>query len=161
YPPYAPNYNYLPGDIISVTYTGLTAFATISATGSYTLTVPTYANSPGAIVATTSSASLNWSTDDGNLIAYQDAFTYFTASTTAPAVAFTFNTFDNTTYTKGTSATNKVTKNYVFIPYMENDGGSYDLINGNDTFTSNDGQIFLNGLPGTTSNRNIFFFPWY
>ncbi len=155
YVPYSLNYQFLPGDIISITYSGLTSFATISTTGSYTLAVPSYQNNPGATIGTASGLQYG---NGGNTIHYQDNFTYLSNATPLPAGATTIalNSYDPSTYavTKITTYY-PLTKMFDYYPFIETDNGNYEWIDGNGNYAT------LYGLPGQTVARNIFFFPFY
>jgi len=149
---YSQNYQFMPGDIMSVSYTGLTAFATLSAAGIYTLSVPSYQNNPGTTVGTTSALSQG----NGNAIYYQDNYTFLSTSNYTGSTAVTLNLFDATTYavTKINSYY-EVTKKFDYYPYIETDDGNYSQIDGH----SGDTQYF-SALPGQTVTRNVFFFAY-
>jgi hypothetical protein len=153
YDVYGSAYQYLPGDIISITYTGLTSFANIDATGKYVLKVPSYENAPGTTIGAI--AGLNRGGSGGNLIHYQDNYTYLTTASdilgsTHPTIKF----YNNVTYAV-TPITGfyQVTTMFEFYPYIETDDSDYRYIGGGSSYT----QTF-HSTPGQTVNRNIFFF---
>jgi len=149
---YNNNYQYLPGDIISITYTGLTSFASIDATGKYTMNVPSYQNNPGTTIGAGSGVGYG---DGGNLIHYQDNYTYLSSTNSTGSTNPTLKVYNPTTYAVTTStAFYQVTKMFDFYPFIELDNNNgYAYIGGYSGYT----QQFYSG-PGQTVNRNIFFF---
>jgi hypothetical protein len=154
---YNVNYQYLPGDIISITYTGLVAFATIDAAGKYTLNVPSYQNDPGTIIG--AAAGLGYGNTGGNLVHYQDNYTYLTTTSTIVGSTHpTLKSYNPTTYAVTPITTfYQVTKMFDFYPFIElDDDDGYGYIGGYSGYTQ---QFYSN--PGQTVNRNIFFFAIY
>ncbi|HEV8514090.1 MAG TPA: carboxypeptidase-like regulatory domain-containing protein [Cyclobacteriaceae bacterium] len=145
-------YQYLPGDIISITYTGLTAFATIDATGKYTMAVPSFQNNPGTTIGAISGVGNG---GGGNLIHVQDNYTYLSSTNSTGSTHPTLKVYNPTTYAITTStAFYQVTQTFDFYPFIEldNDDG-YAYIGGYSGYT----QQFRSN-PGQTVSRNIFFF---
>jgi len=152
------NYNYLPGDIISLTYTGLTSYATIDPSGTYTLAIPTYANNPGVYIGTTFS---DWFGYAGNNINYQDSITYLTGSPSQipGAKPVTVKYYDNSTYAVSNQNYDKVTQFFEYFPYIEQDPAVGAAPAGYSEIDQS--PNYFNGQPAQTYTRNIFFFSRY
>ena len=155
YAPYSLNYQYLPGDIISISYFDLTAFATIDATGQYTLSVPSYVNDPSTTIGTSGGLGMG---GNANVINYQDNLTYLGKTLPLPPTAafVTLNFFDPTSYavTKINNTFYPVTQNFEFYPFIDNAYGYYDQV-------SVGSYSEQRNLPGQSVIRNIFFIPFY
>lgn len=146
------NYQFRPGDIIAITYAGLTSFATIDATGKYTMNVPSYQNNPGTTIGAAAGAGYG---GGGNLIHYQDNYTYLSSTNSTGSTNPTLNMYDPATYAVTTSTTlYQITKMFDFYPYIELDNNNgYGYIGGFSGYT----QTFYSN-PGQTVSRNLFFF---
>jgi len=140
---------YVPGTVLTITYSGLASVATIDNTGKYTLKVASYANSPGVNIG---------------IEHYTDSHTWLTSQATIGSTKITLKSFDPTTYITTSSDFYKSTSNWIYRGAISVDSGDsfidtnidlyeFSYIYGYQTTYGNE-----DGKPGTTVTRNIFFF---
>jgi len=142
----------VPGQVLTITYTGLVSVATIDNTGKYTLTVSSYANFPGVTM----------SVDH-----YTDSHNFLTRKTNAGSTPITLTLFDVVTYVNTLKYSYQITSNWIYRPSITlDDGSGTGVPYYNDYYEFNFGNAGYNtttanfeGKPGTTVNRNIFFYP--
>jgi hypothetical protein len=149
------NYYYLdfnvPGQLLSVTYTGLTSVATVDNTGKYTLKVVSFANFPAVNIVV------------GH---FTDSHTWLTSQNTIGSTKITMKSFDPTTYVTTSTDFYKSTTNWIYRASISQES-SASVININiDSNEFGPGPTSYqttssreNGIkPGASITRNIFFF---
>ena len=142
----------VPGSVLTIIYTGLGSVATIDNTGKYTLKVASYANNHGANI---------------HVEHYTDNHTYLTSQTNVGSTKITLKSFDPISYVTSSSDFYQITGKWIYRASITQDGGNesgiYNEIDYYEFYYSYSGynitSASFEGMPGTTINRNLFFFP--
>jgi hypothetical protein len=140
------------GQVLSITYTGLLSFATFDGAGNYSLKVPSYADDPGVAI---------------KVEHYTDDHTFLTVISNIGATKVTLTSFDPATYAHTTSDFYQITSKWIYRAAITQDDGSgssifysidtYEFQNGYSGYSTT--GTTLQGKPGSTVTRNIFFYP--
>jgi hypothetical protein len=137
---------------LSIIYTGLVSVATVdNTTGQYTLTVASHANTPGITM---------------QVEHYTDSHNFLTKKSNIGSTPITLTLFDVTTYSHTLKYSYQITSNWIYRASITSDSGTASGIpNYLDSYEFNIGASGYNttslnfqGMPGTTVNRNIFFY---
>jgi hypothetical protein len=147
----------VPGEVLNITYTGLASVATVDNTGKYTLTVASYANFPGVTMY---------------VERYTDSHNFLTSKNNVGSTPITLTSFDVNTYNPYVTTKKifyQITSNWIYRASITGDDGGfigvpfsndyYEFFLGYTGSTSyNTTSAGFEGKPGTTVNRNIFFY---
>ena len=142
----------IPGEILDITYTGLASVATVDNTGRYTLNVASYANYPG----------VNMQVEH-----YTDSHNFLTLKSNLGSTPITLTSFNVTLspYVTTKKIFYQITSNWIYRASITQDNGTAADVPFYDDYYEflgysgyNITSVSFEGKPGTTINRNIFFY---